>query len=171
MKASAQDRAAVKAALMAAFAGMPAPGAHDIVIDASGADPESTALEHAFSNLPWQDVTTATVRRFKDALPLFTPAAFAFYLPAYMVACIDAPATVDTALDSVLFNLTPPAPQTGWEWDFFYARTRGYTAPQIAGIRAFLALMAQIEHDDWASQGLHAPLERIGQAADFWAAR
>jgi hypothetical protein len=171
MTAAVYDPADVKAELLAAFAGMPIPGADDIIADASDPDPECAELVRAFAGVPWQNVTVATVRRFKDALPLFAPAAFACYLPAYMVACIDAPATVDTALDAVLFNLTPPEPQAGWEWDFFQARTGGYTAQQVAAIRAFLGLMAQIERADWASQGFRAPPERIGRAVDFWAAR
>ena len=68
-------------------------------------DPESFALIEAFRGLPWQAVDANMVRTFKDALPLFTPAAFAYYVPAYMLACLKAPEAVDTAFDAVIFKL------------------------------------------------------------------
>lgn len=159
----------MKAALLAAFAAVPYPGDERIVVDQEAFDPECAEIVRAFTGMRWQDVSVETVRRFKDALPLFTPEAFGFYLPAYMVACIDAPHEVDVALDSVLFRLTPPLPASGWRWDFFQARVQGFKALQVDAIRSFLALMNQRELADWAHEGKIPPRERIGRAIDFWA--
>lgn len=161
----------MKAVLLAAFADMPYPGDENIVVDQDVFDPECAEIVRAFTGMKWQDVPVEMVRRFKDALPLFTPEAFGFYVPTYMTACIDAPHEVDVALDSVLFNLTPPVPESGWQWDFFQARVEGFKGPQADAIQSFLALMNQRELADWAREGKVPPRERIGRAIDFWAAQ
>lgn len=169
MTSAAEHEGIVKAALFAAFADTPYPGDGNIVVDQSVFDPESTEVVSAFAGMRWEDISVEMVRRFKEALPLFTPVAFRFYLPAYMVACVDASYDVDVALDSVLFNLTPRMPQSEWQRDFFQARVEGFFRPQVDAIRSFLALMKQYELADWATEGKIPPRDRIGRAVDFWA--
>ena len=159
----------VKTALFAAFANTPYPGDKNIVVDQNVFDPECTEIVNAFTGMKWQDVSVEMVLQFKEALPLFTPAAFSFYLPAYMVACVDAYYDVDVALDSVLFNLTPPVSQSGWQWDFFQARIENFAGLQVDAIRSFLALMIEYELADWACEDKIPPRDRIGRAMDFWA--
>lgn len=169
MKSVAENGVIVKVALFAAFADIPYPGDENIVVDQNVFDPECTEIVSAFTGMKWQDVSVEMVLQFKEALPLFTPAAFSFYLPAYMVACVDAYYDVDVALDSVLFNLTPPVSRSGWQWDFFQARVKGFSGPQVDATRSFLTLMNEYELADWASAGKVPPRERIGRAMDFWA--
>jgi hypothetical protein len=171
MTRNAQLGVTVNAALYTAFVDVPHPGDKNIVVDQDTFDPEGADVVRAFTGMRWQDVSAEMVRRFKDALPLFTPEAFVFYLPAYMAACINAPHDIDVALDSVLFNLTPPMLESGWQRDFFEARVKEFNAPQVDAIRSFLALMHERELADWAHEGKIPPRERIGCAIDFWAAR
>lgn len=135
-----------------------------------GRNPESLALAQAFRGLPWQTVNADMVRTFKDALPLFTPAAFAYYLPAYMLACLKAPDEVDTAFDGVIFNLTPPRTRRGWKWVFFQDRSTRFDAAEVSAITRFLALAAEQEQADWAGTGHTPPPERLGRPLDHWMA-
>lgn len=111
------------------------------------------------------------VREHKEALPLFTPAGFRYYLPAYMIACIDHRDEIDVALDGAIFNLTPPRARRGWKWAWFEARARLFTAPERDAIRGFLELMAQHDVEDWASAGRAPPVDRVQPALAFWRGR
>ncbi|MDA1273064.1 MAG: hypothetical protein O2960_03280 [Verrucomicrobia bacterium] len=158
----------VKRKILAAFGGAPYPGEDNLVADQSGFDPECTEVASAFGGQKWQDVSIDLVRRFKEALPLFTPEAFAYYLPAYMVACADDYRGVDVAVDSVIFNLTPPEPRSGWQWDFFLARAGRFAVAEADAIVSFLELIQRYEIEDWAHEGKSPPPERLQHPLDFW---
>ncbi|MGH8630775.1 MAG: DUF6714 family protein [Burkholderiales bacterium] len=158
----------VKAQIAAAFSKRAYPDDGKVVVDATGFDPESNALGAAFSGQRWTDVPATQVRSFKDALPLFTPAAFAYFLPAYLLACLEAPEEVDTAFDSVIFALTPPATRKGWQWRFFKDRITLFDRAQAEAVAAFLDLAAQREIEEWAREGKRPPPDRIGRARSYW---
>lgn len=169
MRTIKQSRHVVKTKILDAFGATPYPGDEDLVADQSGYDPECTEIASAFKGKDWKDVSVEMLRKHKEALPLFTPAAFRYYLPAYMTGCADSYYDVDVALDSVLFNLTPPKPRSGWEWDFFWARAQQFNERERDAIRSFLELMDQYERADWASEGMEPPGDRVAPALDFWA--
>lgn len=135
-----------------------------------GGDLESEALACGLRGQPWQRLDVAAVRMFKDALPLFEPAAFAYYLPAWLMACLQAPAEVDSALDSVIFNLTPPSRQRDWQSRFFAERAHLFTPAETTAIAAFLAYEQAREQADWASAGVTPPPERLGRPLAHWSA-
>ena len=162
---------AVKAKVREAFDASPYPGNENLVVDQSGHDPEGMAIASAFRGKGWEDVSVEMLRSHADALPLFTPAAFRYYLPAYMIGAIDHYYDLDVALDGVLFNLTPPKERSGWEWDFFWARAQQFEESEREAIRSFLELMDRYEHADWASEGMEQPGDRVGPALGFWAER
>jgi hypothetical protein len=154
-----------------AFDATPYPGNERLVVDQSGNDPEGTAIASAFRGKEWEDVSVEMLRSHADALPLFTPAAFRYYLPAYMIGAIDHFYDLGVALDGVLFNLRPPEERSGWEWDFFCARSQQFEETEREAIRSFLELMHRYELADWGSEGIEPPRDRVGPALDFWAAR
>jgi hypothetical protein len=165
-KADAARR--LRAEIAAAFSGHPYPGDNNLV-DAGTLDPKTERLRNAFKNRRWQDVSIDMVRSFKDDLPLFTPAAFAYFLPAYLLACMEAPDEVDTAFDSVIFNLTPPLSDGGWQIRFFQARARLFSQEEANTLSMFLDMAARHEIDEWASEGGVPPFDRIGRARGYWA--
>lgn len=158
----------VKAKILEAFGATPYPGDENLVVDQSGYDPECIEIVTAFTGKDWKDVSVEMLRKHKEALPLFTAAAFRYYLPAYMSGCADAYHDVDVALDSVLFNLAPPEPRSGWEWDFFWVRVQQFSELEREAIRSFLELMDEYERADWASEGMEPPEDRVGPALNFW---
>ena len=158
----------VKEAILAAFKGTPAPDDDELVVDPSSYDLESSEVASAFRSKEWMEVTVGMVHEYKEALPLFTPTAFRYYLPAYMIACVVSYYAVDVALDSVIFNLTPPSERSGWKWDFFWARTKLFSRGEREAILLFLKLMEQYEIRDWATEGKVPPEKRLTTAVDFW---
>lgn len=59
-----------------------------------------------FRGKHWRDIDRSDLMRRRFALVAFTPVAFAHFLPAYLLACLESP---DRApLDSLLPALTPP---------------------------------------------------------------
>ena len=158
----------VKAKIAGAFDFTPYPGDENLVTDQSGYNPEASEIEGAFRGKDWKDISVETILKLKAALPLFTPAAFRYYLPAYMIACVDSYYDVDVALDSVFFNLTPPKSRRGWEWDLFWVRAQQFNKKERDAISSFLELMDQYERVDWASEGMEPPRNRVTLALDFW---
>ena len=64
-----------------------------------------------FASQRWPDVTRETIDRHFDSLPLFTPTAHHYYLPAYLVRALDHEGqtfgTGGTVADFVIYNLSP----------------------------------------------------------------
>jgi hypothetical protein len=156
-------RDAVKHQVLDGFHATPYPGDDDLV---RGGDPECRAVADAFRGVDWRDVTIAMVRDHKEALPLFTPGAFRYFLPAYLIGCLDAPAEVDVALDGVVFNLTPPSRAA--RQATFGARAQLFSAAERAAIVAFLEWMDAGEIADWASAGMEPPERRAKPALAYW---
>jgi hypothetical protein len=149
---------AAKAAILEAFGGTGYPGDEHFAINSELYDPEVNELKDAFRGKPWTSVSAATVCRFKDALPLFTPEARHYYLPAYMIACIDAYVDADTAVQSVTSYLSPPAKPSGKNWDAFASRAALFSNAQKSAIGAFLEIMEQRDPGN----------ERVLRARAFW---
>jgi hypothetical protein len=168
MKTIAQLRPLIKTKIFEAFGINPYPGDEYLAVDQSGYDLECREIVSDFKGKNWKDVSVEMLHKHKEALPLFTPTAFRYYLPAYMIGCADSYYGVDVALDSVLFNLTPPKPRRGREWDFFWARAQQFNEVEREAIRLFLELMEQYELNDWLSEGMERPENRVKPALDFW---
>lgn len=168
MKTIAQIRDAAKAKILTAFAATPYPGDDSLVVDQSGFDPECNEIAREFRGKDWKDISVEMLLKYKEALPLFTPAAFRYYLPAYMIGCTDFYDQMDVALDSTLFNLTPPQTRSGWSWDFFWIRAQQFNESEKDAIKSFLELMAHCERADWASEGMEPPVDRAKSAFEFW---
>src|SRR4051812_8361468 len=135
METSRPARDAVKRKLFEGFSLTPYPGDEQLVTVRDDPDPERQEVETAFKGKDWKDVSVGMVRDYKDALPLFTPVAFRYYLPAYMTGCVDCPREVDVALDSTLVSLTPPKRRSGWQWDRFWARAQQFDEHERDAIR------------------------------------
>jgi hypothetical protein len=106
----------------------------------------------------------ADIRERKDYLALLTPEAFHYYLPAYLLACIDARAEVDSAWDAVIFRLTPPKRSEA----FFSKRAEMVSSNQAHSILGFLELQYEVEKSAWLPG---APPEDFSGAIRFWRER
>ena len=69
---------------------MPYPGTEYITNDLEGNDLERKQIREVFSRYEnWQDVPRELLLQERDALPLFEPQGFRFYLPAYMLFALE----------------------------------------------------------------------------------
>ena len=73
-----------------AFGDMPYPGVECIANDLEGNDLERKMIRKEFSRYEnWLDVPHELLLQERDALPLFEPQGFRFYLPAYMLFALE----------------------------------------------------------------------------------
>jgi hypothetical protein len=116
-----------------AFSGVPYPGDDDIT---HVADEEGVRLRERFRRRHWKEVPRDVLRHHHDHLAFFTPAALAYYLPAYLFAALD---DYWDILDFVLSHLVPSRRE---ELEGFQAsveqRFGRFTPAQRRALRAFL---------------------------------
>ena len=70
-------------------------------------DPERQEIAGAFSGRTWHALSIEELRYHDIALSCFTPQAFAYYLPAYLLAISDDLVKADILVDSTLYYLRP----------------------------------------------------------------
>jgi hypothetical protein len=146
------------ALIRSAFATASHPGGDALVIGAVDYDPEYREIASAFARKDWRELSPAFVHEHRDALPLLTPAAFRFFLPAYLLACLEAEQDLDTAPLNVVLSLTPPAGVTA----AFADRAAAFTAAEASAICAYLETAPNLE-------GL--PDASVARALHYWRAR
>lgn len=105
-------------------------------------DPERASIVAAFGGKAWWAIDVATAEAQYSALSFFSPDAFRYYLPAFMMACVATsarrlPANV---AQSTTFSLTPPR-EGDPRRERFLAEARGFTPEQRDAVREFLEYM------------------------------
>jgi hypothetical protein len=110
------------AAVEAAFADVAMPA--DSISDHPDND-EGTA--EYFRGKSWRGHTPERLRRYSIALLAFTPEAFRYYLPAFLIAALNAPE--ESPLDSIIFSVSPPKdkpkrPSFWRRWELFSGAQR-----------------------------------------------
>jgi hypothetical protein len=118
-----------------AFADVLYPGDDRIVANPS--DLESSMLRDRFKGKHWSTLSLKTLMDERSGLPLLTPEAFRFFLPAYLHVSVVRPNEVDVIPENVVSRLTPPA-QEGESAEWFRAVVSGFTPGQKQVIRAFM---------------------------------
>jgi hypothetical protein len=141
---SEQSRQQLTQQIEAAFAPGVYPGDEGLVdLYHSGSYCEECAAVAAlFRGQDWRTLTKDRLVQNRDSLLLFQPAAYRFYLPAYLVAALKHWNDFDTFNSSVVMSLTPPNPQEGLD-EFFSNRVTEFTSEQKNVIRAFLKMYVE----------------------------
>jgi hypothetical protein len=115
----------VRETIVAAFANTPHPG-DDNITSPKGND-EGT--EEYFRGRTWRGHTPRDLRLHSSALSFFTPAAFRYFLPAFLLAEIDDPETADIIAESIAFHFTRALGRD--------ARLPLFSTQELAAIAAF----------------------------------
>ena len=114
-------------------------------------DLERDDVERAFKGKHWRDVLAYPVeflRYHSSALSDFTPEAYHFYLPAYLIATAENYAQVDVVSDAVVFGLKSDG-RSPDSLAFHQERMNRLTTSQRKAIKLFLEfLKAQHPGDD-----------------------
>jgi hypothetical protein len=95
------DRKALVEAISRAFAASDYPQGDPI-----SESPNDEGTAEYFRGRSWRDCSTKDLMRHDFALLAFTPRAFAYFLPAFLVASLDHPKRAP--IDHVILVLTPP---------------------------------------------------------------
>ncbi len=164
-------RQRVAAQIEEAFAQTPYPGDTNI----GKPDSDSEALTRAFWGKNWRDVQLATLSNYHVDLPLMTPDAFRYYVPAFMLAVMFYYHHVSTLPIGLMHSLTPPDPTLLQKYldkktdplkhsqiTDFLNRVGTFTLPEKAAIRTFLENYTKWQPD------ARSETRHLQRAMDFW---
>ena len=91
-----------------------------------------------FQGKKWDGHDVKTLRTHESAMSFFTPEAFRYYLPAFMLAELENPVEADILGEYVVYQFGRPAPF--WESEF-KKRVALFTKSEKAAILAFVQYM------------------------------
>jgi hypothetical protein len=113
----------VREQIVEAFAATPRPCDDAIAVESY--DDEGTA--EYFHGRAWQGHPAERLRYFSSSMSFFTPEAFRYFLPAYMLAELDDPKEADIIAESIAFHFDR----------FTSDRRPPFTAEELRGVRSF----------------------------------
>ncbi len=98
---------------------------------------ECTAVTAFFKGKKWQEISTADARHYHGALNVFTPEAFQFFLPAFMLASVESYDRQDIIPDSIRVQFEFILEHK----DYFAQKISNFTPLQKKTITEFLRAM------------------------------
>ena len=131
------------------------------VVDEVPGDLEREEIADAFRERHWKTLDTETLRYHAEAVFFFTPEAFRYYLPSYLLAVLKAYEETDVLPDLLIAALTPP-PEDDKRLASFLARVEPLTIPQKRALAAFLEFMQQEHGEDFLREEPRRAIE------DYW---
>ena len=144
-----------------AFSDSQYPGDDRLVYDNSGRHFECAEIAKDFRGKDWREIPLETLRYHSDSLFFFTPKAYHFYLPAYLMASILSYREADIISSNVVYSLTYHE-EKGTKMDRFIERTNCFSSTQQLAIRSFLEFLFAQHSSDF-------PLGELNIALDkFW---
>jgi hypothetical protein len=151
------------------FGPLPYPGDDRLV---TGNYYEDERILRLLKGFHWQEVSWLNLDQLRDALLYLTPEGFRFYLPAFMIICIQDFYRADVTVHYVMNGLTlTRAADARWNpsraeeyeryWrNCFFERVSGFNAPQAKVIREFLEHMRDVYGEEFHRQEPQTALER-----------
>lgn len=131
----------MQAAIVAAFGGLRRPSAERIALHECE---ECAEVRTAFAQYDWEHVPDEVIEQHKDALPLLSAEAFAYYLPAYLLYGIRHFSPDSAATELTIYSLAPTAEdeddEERAEWK--RGKLKNLTRGQIEAVCGFLDLVA-----------------------------
>jgi hypothetical protein len=119
----------------------------------------------------WPKFHVDRAYRYRELLWVFTPDAYRFYLPKFLIAALD-PTCQPVVTESLVGNLFPPPEDSLQERARFEARVSSLAAPQVNAVREFLRFIAErdaeeyaFDDDDEAAQNPQRALDRYWSRA------
>jgi hypothetical protein len=142
----------IKETIENAFTNTSYPGDGNLTVHKRGFDcDDCDELAADFKGRVWSEVPLVVVQWHYEEISLFSPEAYRYYLPAYMLASLD-PADSEPARsipNSVLYSLSKPKTSSKSDLTtWFYRRVCGFTAEQQSAIKAFLVYLLD-NHDGY----------------------
>ena len=136
----------VRDGIYTAFAGTSTPHSSDVVYDNSGDHLECEEVRGAFEGRAWHEIPLPELTFHAQALFFFTPTAWAYYLPAYLLAVIEGYSQSDSILGAIVSSLLTsqdPSLQS-----IRVARVAALTHAQREAAKAFFEWVRAYHPDD-----------------------
>ena len=160
-----EQRAALKARVRAAFSGGECPPQDRIAFHQCA---ECAELRAAFADIQWETMPDALIESYEGSLPLLSPDAFAYFLPAYIRYATDHLTWRASPSEYTVYAVGPDAPRNEDIADWHRKRFKALTAEQADVIDEFLAL---VENDPDLGAHLGDVSERRMQFRELWESR
>ena len=132
-----QSTESIKDQIREAFANVPYPGDDDLV---GHKCEECKEVEARFKGQAWQELSSDTIDSYYFALSLFTPPAFRYYLPAFMIFTLENLDSGSSAVDTTVFSLCPLDSDND-SFQFIRVRCDAITTRQKDVVRVFLRVV------------------------------
>jgi len=139
---SESERLALQAEVRSAFAGVVRP-AEDLI--ALHQCPECDALRAAFAHESWDAMSDDLIERNELALPLLSPDAFAYFLPAYLLYSLDHLSCTAGVTEMTVYAVSPSAGANANLENWTQERIAPFTDQQARVIDRFLELAERDE--------------------------
>src|SRR5262245_25577787 len=120
-----------------AFSNVAYPGDDKLVYDNSPEHLECADVASLFRGKHWKDISLELLQYNSESLAFFTPEAYKFYVPAFLIIAISAYDRADLIPRSLLSSLTIPK-KDGETKKRFLDKMGLFSADQRAAIRHFL---------------------------------
>jgi hypothetical protein len=97
---------------------------------------ESLEVRDSFSDVKWWAAEDSLIEKNYDNLPLFTPEAYRYYLPAYLLYSLEHFDRGNLPLEFTIYSLSPT--QTSRDDPWYGERIKQFTSQEVTVIRKFL---------------------------------
>ena len=153
----------LKREIATAWADEKYPGDDNNAYDLSGRHLECNAVAKFFCGKHWRRITLDSLSHAypgdgSACLSFMSPAAYQFYLPAYMLIAIDSYNEADVTADAAMFSLTPWREPESDMYAWWKTKVTGFTFAQREAIVAFLKYLLVAHSEEWVS---HSPKEAL----------
>lgn len=108
---------------------------------------EQRGIREAFANKDWQTIEPKILEEFYDTVPLFSPEAFRYFLPAYLIYSLDNFSADDkTTAEFTIYALSPTKNDLRESLEYWQVRFEDFTFEQLDCIYDFLDLVGDDEN-------------------------
>ncbi|MEA5514770.1 DUF6714 family protein [Nodularia sp. UHCC 0506] len=149
-----------------AFSTSQYPRDDQLVYDNSGNHLECEEIARDFRGKDWKTIPLETLRYNADSLLFFTPQAYRFYLPAYLLASIQFYREADIITNNVVYSLTAPEEQ-GFEMKRFLLRVSFFSLTQKSAIRSFLKFLLTKHSGNFPLGDINTAIERFWRSENI----
>jgi hypothetical protein len=140
------NREELRKVIKTAFATVEYPGDEHLVYDTSGYHLECNQISAIFRGRHWLQLASEMLRKESSALYFMTPAAYRYYLPAYIIECIMNYEQADVIPETVVHSLIAPCDEKALE--AYRRRMESFTPVQLKAILTFLRYMEANHQED-----------------------
>lgn len=107
---------------------------------------EGREIEAAFSNNEWKTIKPQILNEYYDIIPLLSPEAFHFFLPAYLLYSLDHFSGFETTTEFTIYAVTPTKSDVKDSLEYWKQKFEKFNSEQMMCIYEFLDLVKEDEN-------------------------